>query len=111
MKKLNLPPFYVGQKVEYITGDSMPKGAIVIVTELIKKPCGCYLINFNGVCKNKPHQFGLFSCKSCRKIYEHGGIKHGWHASSFRAIQEQSYPLITFKEIQKTEKEEILILN
>lgn len=43
----NLPPFYVGQKVVYITGDNMPKNSIHIVREVILADCGCFILKIN----------------------------------------------------------------
>jgi len=44
----NLPPFYVGQKVVYITGISMPKDSIHIISDCLKKECNCYVVSVNG---------------------------------------------------------------
>lgn len=109
--KLNLPPFYIGETVEYITGYSMPKGTKVVVTEIFKLSCNCkWGIAFDG---NKINQRLSIGCMECGCIYDKSIIEpyDPWLASSFRSIQTQKFPLLTFKQIQEVEKEEVLILN
>lgn len=119
MNKLNLPPFYIGQKVEYITGIKMPKGSIHIVSDIFQSICGCYSININGN-KVKTGPFNplatIWHCEDCNKKGDiHRGDKHkiidGWDPNSFRAIEEAKYPLMSFTQIKEVEKEEILLPN
>lgn len=114
MNKLNLPPFYVGQKVVYITGINMPKNSIHTISEIVKKPCGCCIgIRIN----NEPFipTSGFFSnirCVNCGNIYPRA-LDTGelWNPESFRPLQQQKFPLMTFSKIVEKEKEEILINN
>jgi len=114
----NMPLFYVGQKVVYITGISMPKNSIHTVSDYVIDPCGCHRVYIDGeikiVNKGKNPNTSLFRCIDCGTVYPKSkGISHdyGWKVSSFRAVQEQSYPLMTFSKIVEKEKEEILINN
>lgn len=115
MKELeNLPPFYLGETVEYITGILMPKGTRVKVTDLWQNDCGCWALCFNGSprdIKSIGNHDG-WKCPNCDK---HLGyqlqIESGWKASSFRSLQKQSFPLMKFTEILKKEELQILISN
>jgi hypothetical protein len=62
MKNLNnLPPFYEGQKVVYITGIAMPKYSIHTVKAVIKHPCGLYSIRIGVDVQKSPI---LFLCQN-----------------------------------------------
>jgi hypothetical protein len=115
MNKLNLPPFYIGQKVVYLTGINMPKGTICKVSDYHVNPCGCKYLYVNN--EKKEYEFGatdapFFKCNTCGDIYLKSSgptSTNGWVAESFAPIEEA--PLLTFSQIKKAEKEEILILN
>jgi len=113
MSKLNLPPFYVGQKVVYITGISMPKNSIHVVLGIWRAPCGCWVVDVS-----ESPNYGQYKtewyllCASCGNHFQVSKPeRQGIFASSFRAIDEAKPPLMTFTQIKETEKEEILILN
>lgn len=95
--KLNLPPFYIGQKVVCVSsseaahGDKVFKGAIYTVLETGHLPENDIHIAYDYVI-----------------VKGNGGY---WDICRFAPIQEAPAPLLTFSEIKKTEKEEILILN
>ena len=112
--KINIPPFYVGQKVMYITGDNMPKNSTHIVSDIWQKECGCWVIQINNniefATKKSDEVWRCAKCKSSRPNSPNT-VKAGWLASSFRAIEEIKTPLMTFKEIREKEKEEVLIMN
>jgi len=117
MKKLNLPPFYIGQKVIYITGISMPKDSVHTVSDMRQNICGCWSIEINGaVIKTIPFKNDgtHVSCDDCN-YFEPLRSSHfkltGWDPRSFRAIKEAKPPPLTFTQIKETEKEEMLILN
>jgi len=112
MNKLNLPPFYVGQKVVYITGINMPKDSIHTVTGIIKKSCGCYGLYINTLNLPWKDNLPIHRCAECHStaIKDHP-IIGDWCSKSFRAIEEAKPPLMTFTQIKETEKEEILTLN
>jgi hypothetical protein len=107
----NLPPFYVGQKVVYITGISMPKNSVHVVSDVYKKGCGCCIIGINGdkIIFRKP-KTGLIECSSCRKGYKSDKIfdSKGWNSGSFRPLQQQNFPLMKLSEIKIKELEHSL---
>jgi len=112
MNKLNLPPFYVGQKVVYVEGKSMPKDSIHTVLDIWQEPCGCWIVDvkssrLHGKVINAENTF----CLVCQKHFKTINTKSGIYATSFRPIQEAKPPLMTFTQIKETEKEEILTLN
>ena len=104
MSKLNLPPFYVGQKVEYVGWRKDLKGSIHTVLNIYKAKCGCWEIESDNL------PYGNYkTCSSCKKNVTFIG-KVG-AANSFRPLEEKPLPLLTFQQIKETEKEEVLILN
>ncbi len=114
MNNLNLPPFYVGQKVVYITGHNMPKNSIHTVNFISKKPCGCsWVIRIDDEkFIPTPGNTNKIVCVQCGVVYSRQkDTGEVWDANAFRAIQEAKPPLMTFTQIKEKEKEEILILN
>jgi hypothetical protein len=105
--KLNLPPFHIGQKVEYITGYNMPKGTIKVVQQILQFPCGCWKIGFGEPPQYNSLNSGCTDHGSCVSLL---GWQH-WDSTSFRAIQESPHPSLTFTQIKEVEKEEILLPN
>ncbi len=100
----NIAPFYVGQKVVYITGINMPKNSTHIVSDIFKNPCGCWSISVNGN-NNKsalPWGFDQWRCTDCYKLFSDKFI-YGFLASSFRAIKQQSFPLMTYAKVIEKE--------
>jgi hypothetical protein len=81
---MNLPPFYVNQKIVYITGVNAPKDSIWIVRKIEKHPVFGWLVYVD---------------------FTIGININGAFASSFKPLQEQTFPLITYSKIQ----EEVLI--
>lgn len=113
--KFNLPPFYIGQEVIYITGILMPKNSKHIISDLKQDPCGCWNIGIDGQKLNiVTHlEYDIIICDSCEKEYSSNfpEVENGWDPNSFRPVENTKLPLLTFKQIQKVEKEEVLILN
>jgi len=106
----NLPPFYIGQKVIYITGTNMPKDSIHTVSGLHKSDCGCYVIQING----QPPKVEIgdisnpnWKCKQCGKQYKktNENCFRRWLASSFRPLQEETFPLIELSKVIEKEKQ------
>jgi hypothetical protein len=102
----NLPPFYIGQKVVYITGKIMPKDSIHIVSDIKREDCGCWVISINGYKLHSslpPKPYKCFTCDSCGGIMLETWTSNdgfdGWNPNSFRAIQEQSFPLLTYSKV------------
>lgn len=100
----NLPPFYIGQKVIYITGLNAPKNSIHTVTDIIPKPCGCFSINIDNkpIIKAKNQHF---NCRNCNTSYTKDNALIGWNTNSFRPAQESAFPNMTLKEVIKKELE------
>lgn len=101
----NLPPFYIGQKVVYITGKNMPKGTIDTIIDIKPNWCSCcpyvLLLKDNKVdddfrdCSN-------VECECCGEIVpleKHLTIRFFWFSTSFRPLQEQTFPLISMKKV------------
>jgi len=95
----NLPPFYIGQKVVYITGHNMPKDSIHIVYDYYQSECGCWSIAID----NKPFEIKetLRRCICCNDIRNGKAFINntGWIYTSFRALKEQSFPLLTYSKV------------
>jgi len=99
-----LPPFYVGQKVVYITGLYMSKNSNHVVSDIKQCSCGCWVIGINGqVLKiTKPEGVFYFDCGAPLSV---DPDYTGWDATSFRARESQPFPLITLTQIQTKELE------
>lgn len=112
--KLNLPPFYIGQKVVYITGNNMPKGSIHTVTGIKQMVCGCWDLFINNEPPWKLRATTQYlECTECG-IHIPNTIEnclYGWDANSFRAIEEIKASIMTLSQIKETEREEILLNN
>jgi len=108
--KLNLPPFYIGQKVVYITGLNMPKNSIHVVRNMIKQTCGCWTLVIDVKAPTEGIHHACM-CADCGGYFTSNTTFLAWNPNSFRAIQEAKPPILTFKQIQKVEEEEVLILN
>lgn len=110
MNKLNLPPFYIGQKVVCVKPSEkhgLFKDKIYTITDVKRCICGCTQVSW-GV---KTTETGL-NCASCDKDLTIGSIPEYYAlASRFCPAEEKPLPLLTFEQIKKEEKEEILILN
>ena len=103
--KANIPPFYVGQKVVYVTGLILPKNSIHVIRGMVRYCCGCWIVDI-GLKVSEPfyvhcHLHGLLT-KTPRN-----GIMYA-ASTSFRPIQEQKFPLLTFTQIKEKEREEVL---
>ncbi len=109
---MNLPPFYIGQKVVCIKTKSsfdffgnpchlIKKGDVFTVQGISK--CCKWVIDI-GKRDNR-----MCACEHCGHYFGKGIV---WANAKFFAPREEgTLPLITFKEINKIEKEEILTLN
>lgn len=105
--KLNIPPFYIGQKVVAIkdhTQGYFNKGDEFVVKG-IEKTC-CVWVIIIGVRTG----WNISICV-CRKSINNPNDMGRFNVASFAPLQQQSYPLMTFSKIVEKEKEEILINN
>ena len=105
---MNLPPFYIGQKVVYITGIAMPKYSIHRVLGLCQFSCGCWCVDVGMP------PVGNFSLIVCSEHPENNlpiNGKEWFWASSFRPTEEKPFPLMTFTQIKEKEQTEVLINN
>lgn len=108
MENLNkLCPFYVGQKVIYITGIKMKKNSLHTVTGIFKDPCGCWTIFINNeIIETLTIKEGeeYDECDICAKRNIKGTVASGgWMPSSFRSVEESPFPNMTLKEVIKKE--------
>lgn len=105
MKNLNnLPPFYVGQKVVYITGFKAPKDSIHTVKDVIKQPCGCYALSI----ETKAPREGIIyadGCEDCGKDYMAQKVYTAWNIKSFRPLQESVFPSLTMSKVLEKESQ------
>jgi len=110
MEKANIPPFQIGDKVVYITGKHMPKNTICKITRVLRWPCGCWGVHID---KQEPKTLNAYAnnCLDCGKDFPLQHLPDVWCASSFRKVSEQPIKRLTFSEIEKVEKEEVLTLN
>lgn len=105
---LNLPPFYIGQKVVYVTGRNMPKDSVHIVLDVKKGNCKCsdyeIKISVDSVEVYVSAKTTHIQCYDCHTVVSIGDHNSGyWAASSFRPLQEQSYPLIKYSKVLEEE--------
>lgn len=107
MENLNLPPFYVGQKVVKMKdGSVIKKGDIVTVTHQFRCGCGEWYIQWGQPIQ----QYGIITC-TCTKcksnMREIVPIKADWvaQARNFAPLQEQTYPLISLKKVVEENRE------
>ena len=112
--KINIDPFVVGDEVVYITGISMPKNSIHIVERIVTEPCGCCAIILKGI----ESPFSLANnCTDCNTRFPLQLYCFGWDPNSFRKVQTQHVPLMSFEKIKESEtkkqsqEQEILIPN
>jgi len=101
----NLPPFYVGQKVVYITGRNMPKDSIHTVLDVKKDACGCWRIYVGmiGIVYNNSR----VKCSVCGIIsLTKDSLDANYIAStSFRPLQESVFPSLTMSRVIEKECE------
>lgn len=110
--KANIPPFYIGQKVVYITGINMPKNSVHVVTGMNCSPCcGAFRLFIEiPAGKNDPTKPYALCTNGC-KYKKPQNYEVAWDPNSFRPLEYIKPKLMTFEEINQTEKEEILTLN
>lgn len=110
MNNINLPPFYVGQKVVAVINHSQgyfKKGDEFIIKNVVKNKCAC------GYCSV---DVGIISklrkteCFDCRVIFNNDGFCL-FDPTAFRPLQQSKFPLMTFTQIKQKEQTEILIDN
>jgi len=105
MENLNLPPFYAGQKIVYITGRNMPINSTHTVISCAKNYCGtCWVV----IIEAKPPVFSrerlaaatLVRCMGCKAVVPKSVYVNkrtgGWIAASFRPVQEQKMVKVNF---------------
>lgn len=104
----NIPPFYVGQKVVYITGICMPKNTICKVSYICREDCGCWVMGVNNETPSSANIIMRCNLCGCITIPK---ANHAFDCNSFRPLQELKAQMLTFEKIKEEEKEEILTLN
>lgn len=106
----NLPPFYIGQKVVYITGNYMPKNSTHIVRKCYKAPCGCYKIEIDQnpdwtFIEPKYDYIEMKCCGNVISVMDYNKIQNGWYSQSFRPLQESPFPSLTYSKVVEKESE------
>jgi hypothetical protein len=111
----NLPRFYKGQKVAYITGIVMPKGTVKIVKHVHVDPCGCQSVYFSDEeampiigYDGDDQEYQYLKCEACGDTYS--PVPHlidnvGWDVDSFRPLLESPFPSLTMSRVIEKEKE------
>lgn len=93
----NLPPFYVGQKVVYVTGNCMPKHSIHTIHNITQHVCGCWCVDI-GLKLNR--QYTTYCCHCGNKTKYLPSSDIDWFTSrAFRPLQSQSFPLISLSKV------------
>jgi hypothetical protein len=93
----NIPPFYIGQKVVYITGNNMPKNSIHTVLDVALYFCGkCWGIKISTPSNDDSALESWFNGAKCVRcgtsvdrstFFKNRKIDY-WDAKSFRPVQE-----------------------
>lgn len=100
MKEINLPPFYVGQKVIGVLPNrfNKPEKDKIYTVLDIRQGCCEWEINV-GI---SPHDPNFIECGVCKKHFQHNGTL--WlRVSRFAPIQE-NFQEISYSEVVKEEK-------
>lgn len=96
MENLNLPPFYIGQKVVYITGLNLPKNSTWTVIEIEKGEC-CHRNGWRvNIGKYYEPKFINRQCPVCKAIYKKTDDVRWFNATAFAPIEER---FISFAEV------------
>lgn len=104
MENLNLPPFYVGQKVVCV--DPRPdfglfKDKIYTIAEVIRCKCGATNVAWGATNPLITHS----SCYSCGNIVTQESKYYFCRSSRFAPVQEQKFPLIKLTKVIEKEKQ------
>lgn len=110
----NLPPFYVGQKVVYITGENMPKDSIHTVLGIkYEFCCGAPYLEIKN--KSEEEDFNHdgtthVQMDCCGKVislkmYNRLSLKGCWNINSFRPLQESVFPSLTLSRVIEKERQ------
>lgn len=116
--KNNTPPFFVGQKVVYISDSTngLKRNAVYQITNILIQPCGCFAFDI-GLEKHTSLEIQCECCDCGRNVQNPFYVSHDdnfgfWiSANDIRPTQELKAPMLTFEKIKEEEKEEILTLN
>jgi len=117
MEKINIAPFCVGDKVVYIgaTEDGLISKKTYIVEGINFNCCG-WAVDVGGfkhfISKISAYCFDCGRLRSDNWCVSDKSPYTTWFShTEFRKISEQSMKKLTFEQIQKEEKEEVLQLN
>lgn len=103
MDNLNLPPFYVGQKVVYINNVSLPTNSIHTVLNIVKSSC-CGMWGIQIECSRlllAPQK----RCCQCGLHSSFTGERQYYAAISFKTLEEMKFPSLKMKEVVKKESQ------
>lgn len=103
MSKLNLPPFYVGQKVVAIKDSQDGKakrGIIYTVALCIQCKCGAWMVGIVEL----PAEYDSSYHNRCLNLYEHTGIYCRFGESKYFAPVQEEFQSISLEKVIEKEK-------
>ena len=108
--KMNIPPFYIGEKVECIVGfrDILIKGNQYKITHIQKCGCDIWYVGFGIPHFSSPSKL---KCPECS--HEQSTETKHWVAAHyfFRSLERNTFKPITFNKIVDIEETQILFPN
>lgn len=111
MEKLNIQPFYLGQKVVHV-GDPfgfLGKNTTHTVTGVHKCSCGCFVLGIDHDLLS-PITTGRENCFKCKtSVSGKSGAMSGYMSTDFRPLQEAKFKAVSFEKI--TQEVELICEN
>lgn len=101
----NLPPFYEGQQVVYLTGINAPKNSIHTIREIIKMPCGCWFLDINKTIIGRVEAEYVYCADHQSDAVKKTRITSYWNSKSFAPLQQSKFPLIEYREVIEKERQ------
>lgn len=108
--QLNLPRFYVGQRVvctlDVTDSEGIPFNTtdILVVKEIRMPCCGKLTLHFGHIA-----QTSITKCNTCGNHLSSGKLYY--KPEFFRPVDELKLPLMTFNKLKEVEKQEPITLN
>lgn len=101
MKNINLPPFYLGQRIVALENVYLWKKGDEFVVLGIKKSC-CYWIIDIGI--TLPTVYTYFQCQICRRRENIKPRQVYWPMANCFAPIEENFEVVAYKEVIRKEK-------
>lgn len=107
----NIPPFYPGEEIVYVTGNNLPKNSEHIAYRCIQFPCGCWFVYIQKTIAWSNLNAVLSSCIPHNCNIPQIGWQH-WNATSFVSKHRRpAAKIMSFENIKEQEAKEVLIEN